>query len=79
MKNLFAKILLVSVLISLFAGCVQQAPTVNTTTATSTPTTTASSPTELRLSTTTSTCDTGLLDVFNKKFEQENNVKISTI
>ena len=29
MKNLFAKILLVSVLISLFAGCVQQAPTEN--------------------------------------------------
>ncbi|MCZ7402497.1 MAG: substrate-binding domain-containing protein [Candidatus Methanoperedens sp.] len=77
MKNLFAKILLVSVLISLFAGCVQQAPAGNTT-PTSTPTTT-SSPSELRLSTTTSTCDTGLLDVFNKKFEQENNVKISTL
>ncbi len=58
MKDLFAKILLVSVLISLFAGCVQQ---------------------ELHLATTTSTCDTGLLDVLNKKFEEENNVNISTI
>jgi tungstate transport system substrate-binding protein len=71
MKNLFAKILLVSVLISLFAGCVQQAPIGNTTTPTA--------PQELRLATTTSTCDTGLLDVFNKKFEEENNVRISTI
>ena len=79
MKNLFARILLVSVLISAFAGCVQQAPTGNTTTPITTPTTTASSPQEMRLATTTSTCDTGLLDVFNKKFEQENNVKISTI
>ncbi|HEX7627447.1 MAG TPA: substrate-binding domain-containing protein [Candidatus Methanoperedens sp.] len=83
MKNLFAKILLISVLISLFSGCVQQAPTENITTQTTTPasppTTTASSPVEMRLATTTSTCDTGLLDVFNKKFEQENNVKISTI
>ncbi|MCE8424897.1 MAG: substrate-binding domain-containing protein [Candidatus Methanoperedens sp.] len=74
MKNLFAKILLVSVLISLFAGCVQQAPTGNTTT----PTSTATSQ-DLRLATTTSTCDTGLLDVLNKKFELENNVKIFTI
>jgi tungstate transport system substrate-binding protein len=75
MKNLFAKILLVSVLISLFAGCVQQAPTGNATT----PTPTATAPQEMRLATTTSTCDTGLLDVFNKKFEDENNVNISTI
>jgi tungstate transport system substrate-binding protein len=75
MKNLFATILLVSVLISLFAGCVQQAPTGNTTI----PTSTASAPQDLRLATTTSTCDTGLLDVLNKKFEQENNIKISTI
>jgi tungstate transport system substrate-binding protein len=75
MKNLFAKILLVSVLISLFAGCVQQAPTGNATT----PTSTATAPQEMRLATTTSTCDTGLLDVFNKKFEDENNVNISTI
>jgi len=75
MKNLFTKILFVSVLISLLAGCVQQAPTGNTTT----PTTTASSTSELRLATTTSTCDTGLLDVFNKKFEDENKVKILTV
>jgi tungstate transport system substrate-binding protein len=75
MKNLFSKILLVSVLISLFAGCVQQAPTGNTTT----PTSTASTPQVLRLATTTSTCDTGLLDVLNKKFELENNVNISTL
>ena len=83
MKNLYAKILLISVLISLFAGCVQQAPTENITTPaitqTSPPTTTASSLVKMRLATTTSTCDTGLLDVFNKKFEQENNVEISTI
>ncbi|HLB71197.1 MAG: hypothetical protein OIN88_14275 [Candidatus Methanoperedens sp.] len=32
---------------------------------------------ELRLA--TSTCDTGLLDVLNKKFENGNNVKILTI
>ncbi len=60
MKNLLSKIILVSILISLFAGCVQQAPT------------------ELRLATTTSTCDTKLLDVLNKKFEEVNNVKILT-
>ncbi|MFZ3058979.1 MAG: substrate-binding domain-containing protein [Candidatus Methanoperedens sp.] len=75
MKNLFAKIILVSILISLFAGCVQQAPTVNTTS----PTSTASAPQDLRLATTTSTCDTRLLDVLNKKFEDENNVKILTV
>ncbi len=61
MKNISARIIFVLVLISLFSGCVQQAPQ------------------ELRLATTTSTCDTGLLDVFNKKFEQENNVNISTV
>ncbi len=79
MKNLFVKILLVSVLISLFSGCVQQEPTGNTTTPSITPISTASAPQDLRLATTTSTCDTGLLDVLNKKFEEENNVKISTI
>ncbi|MFA4934978.1 MAG: substrate-binding domain-containing protein, partial [Candidatus Methanoperedens sp.] len=66
MKNLFAKVILVSVLLSLFAGCVQRAPT-------------APAQQELRLATTTSTCDTGLLDVLNKKFEEANNVKILTI
>ncbi len=75
MKNLFAKIILVSILISLFAGCVQQAPSGNTTT----PTPTVAAPQKLRLATTTSTCDTGLLDVLNKKFEEENNVEISTL
>ncbi len=75
MKNLFAKIIFVSILISLFAGCVQQAPAGNTTS----PTPTASAPQDLRLATTTSTCDTGLLDVLNKKFEDENNVKILTV
>ncbi|VVB84328.1 PBP superfamily domain protein [uncultured archaeon] len=74
MKNLTSKLILVSVLISLFAGCVQQAQSGNKT---STPP--ALTPQELRLATTTSTCDTGLLDVFNKKFEQENNVKISVV
>lgn len=77
MKNLFAKILLISVLISLFAGCVQQAPAENL--ATPTTTSTPSTPAKMRLATTTSTCDTGLLDVFNKKFEDENNITISTI
>lgn len=36
-------------------------------------------PQELRLSTTTSTCDTGLLDVLNSRFEQENNARVLTI
>jgi tungstate transport system substrate-binding protein len=75
MKNLFAKLIFVSILISLFAGCVQQAPAVNTTS----PTPTASAPQDLRLATTTSTCDTGLLDVLNKKFEDDNNVKVLTV
>ncbi len=75
MKNLFAKIILVSILVSLFSGCVQQAPTGNTTT----PASNASAPQELRLATTTSTCDTGLLDVLNKKFEEENNVKMLVV
>ncbi|SNQ61031.1 substrate-binding domain-containing protein [Candidatus Methanoperedens nitratireducens] len=69
MKNLFAKIILVSILISLFAGCVRQAQTGDA----------SSAPQELYLATTTSTCDTGLLDVLNKKFEKENNVKILTV
>ncbi len=72
MKNLYTKIIFVLILISLFAGCVQQAPTGNTTTP-------ASQPQELHLATTTSTCDTKLLDVLNKKFEEVNNVKILTI
>ncbi|MCG2727294.1 MAG: substrate-binding domain-containing protein [Candidatus Methanoperedenaceae archaeon] len=66
MKNLFTKIILLSFLISLLSGCIQPAQKI-------TP------PQELRLATTTSTCDTGLLDVLNKKFEDANNVKILTI
>lgn len=77
MRNLFAKIIFVSILISIFAGCIQQAPTGNTTTPIPTPT--ALVPQELRLATTTSTCDTKLLDVLNKKFEETNNVKILTV
>ncbi len=75
MRNLFVKIIFVSIMISVFSGCVQQAPTGNTTT----PIPTASAPQELRLATTTSTCDTKLLDVLNKKFEETNNVKILTV
>ena len=71
MKTLLEKIILISVLLTLFAGCVQQAPIVNVTT--------PAAPSELHLATTTSTCDTGLLDVLNKKFEDEFNVRISTI
>ncbi len=84
MKNLFAKIILVSIFVSLFAGCIQQAPagmtpspTQGVTENTTTPISTASQ--DLRLATTTSTCDTGLLDALNKKFEDENNVKILTV
>lgn len=66
MKNLFAKVLLVSVLLALSGGCVQQAPI-------------APAMQQLRLATTTSTCDTGLLDVLNERFEEANNVRILTI
>jgi tungstate transport system substrate-binding protein len=81
MKILFTKIILVLILSSLLTGCVQQAPTGNesTTSSINATTPTISAPQEIRLATTTSTCDTGLLDVFNKKFEDQNNVKISTI
>lgn len=34
---------------------------------------------ELRISTTTSTCDTGILDILNKEFENANNAKILTV
>ncbi len=73
MRKMFAKIILISIFLSLFAGCVRQPPTETT------PTSTAPATQELRLTTTTSTCDTGLLDVLNKKFEEANNVKILTI
>src|SRR4030066_2471705 len=75
MRNLFVKILFVSILISIFAGWLQPVPTGNTTT----PAPTASASQELRLATTTSTCDTKLLDVLNKKFEETDNVKILTV
>jgi len=79
MKTLFTKMILISILISLFVGCVQQAPNATIPSSTNTPASTTSAPEKIRLATTTSTCDTGLLDVFNKKFEEENNVQISTI
>lgn len=79
MKTLFTKTILVLILSSLLTGCVQQTPTGNETTTSSINGTTASAPQEIRLATTTSTCDTGLLDVLNKKFEYQNNAKISTI
>ena len=60
------KILLVIFIVALFSGCIQ--PPVE-----DTPSTT------LSLSTTTSTCDTGLLDVLNAKFEEENDVKVLTL
>jgi tungstate transport system substrate-binding protein len=72
MRNLFVKTIVASIILSLFAGCVQQAPTANTTIA-------PRAPQELRLATTTSTCDTGLLDVLDRKFEDTNNVKILTV
>ncbi len=72
MRNLFVKIIFVSILISIFAGCVQQTQTGESTT----PAPTASAPQQLRLATTTSTCDTKLLDVLNKKFEETNNAQI---
>ncbi|MDO9098830.1 MAG: substrate-binding domain-containing protein [Candidatus Methanoperedens sp.] len=65
MSNSIPKILIISLLISLFIGCIELQKTEPLK--------------ELRLATTTSTCDTGLLDVLNKKFEEANNVKILTI
>ncbi|MBU3968147.1 MAG: substrate-binding domain-containing protein [Euryarchaeota archaeon] len=72
MKNFIAELIVFSVLIAIFSGCVQQGAYENNTS-------TANSPLELRLATTTSTCDTGLLDILNKKFEEENNIKIFTL
>ncbi len=79
MRNIY-KIILVMILFSLAAGCVQQTPAGNkTVTQTVAPTPTAIAPQELVLATTTSTCDTGILDSLNKKFEETNNLKIKTI
>ncbi|GFO96118.1 extracellular solute-binding protein [groundwater metagenome] len=72
MKTFFAELILFSILISIFSGCVQQGSFENKTS-------TANAPLELRLATTTSTCDTGLLDILNKKFEEENSIKILTV
>jgi tungstate transport system substrate-binding protein len=55
--------MLISILLSSFAGCILPRELAHE---------------ELRLATATSTCDTGLLDVINKKFEEMNNVKIIT-
>jgi tungstate transport system substrate-binding protein len=58
------KILIIfAILISAFSGCIQESNEIET----------------LHLSTTTSTCDTGLLDVLNKEFESQNNVIVKTI
>ncbi|VVB87549.1 PBP superfamily domain protein [uncultured archaeon] len=70
-KKRVVKIILVLVLLSLFAGCIQQ-PGGNKSHI-------APVQEELRIATTTSTCDTGLMDVLNKKFEETNNVKIIKI
>jgi len=74
-ENILTKIIFFSILISLIAGCVQNTPSGDLTSMTKT----APPPQELVLATTTSTCDTGLLDVLNKKFEETNNVKILTV
>ena len=71
MKSLFAKIILVLVLLSSFAGCIQQKPTGYK--SQNTP-----GQEELRIAAATSACNPGLLDTLNKKFEETNNVKIIT-
>jgi tungstate transport system substrate-binding protein len=71
MKYLLSKIILVLVLLSLFAGCIQRIPTGYKSQI-------APAQEELRIAAATSTCDTGLLDTLNKKFEETNNVKIIT-
>lgn len=71
MKTIFAKIILVLALLSLFAGCIQRIPTGYKSQI-------VPAQEELRIAAATSTCDTGLLDTLNKKFEETNNVKIIT-
>ncbi|MCL7413834.1 MAG: substrate-binding domain-containing protein [ANME-2 cluster archaeon] len=66
MNKILLKILLLMLIASLFSGCIQPD-------AKDTPAGT------LSLSTTTSTCDTDLLDVLNARFEEENNVKVLTL
>jgi tungstate transport system substrate-binding protein len=71
MKSFSFLIIVISVIASLFSGCIGQTDNENQKT--------LQEPVELRLSTTTSTCDTGILDTLNRKFEEENNVRILTI
>ena len=71
MKCFHFGILIISVIIVLLSGCIGQ-PTDEVPAS-------SPEPVELRLSTTTSTCDTGILDTLNRKFEVENNVRILTI
>jgi tungstate transport system substrate-binding protein len=71
MRTIFAKIILVLALLSLFAGCIQRIPTGYKSQI-------VPAQKELRIAAATSTCDTGLLDALNKKFEETNNVKIIT-
>ncbi|MDW7727588.1 MAG: substrate-binding domain-containing protein [Candidatus Methanoperedens sp.] len=58
-------IIVILILISLVSGCLDSTH-VNATE-------------ELRISTTSSTCDTGILDLLNKEFENANNAKILTV
>ena len=71
MKYLHFGFVVVSVIIVLLSGCIGQP--MDDIPASS------QKPVELRLSTTTSTCDTGILDTLNRKFEEENNVRLLTI
>ncbi|MBU4340087.1 MAG: substrate-binding domain-containing protein, partial [Euryarchaeota archaeon] len=72
MKQIYVKTILFFILISLSIGCVEQRHSENETGSTSVAQV-------LRLSTTTSTCDSGLLDVLNKNFEEVNNVNVLTV
>ncbi|MBU4076475.1 MAG: substrate-binding domain-containing protein [Euryarchaeota archaeon] len=72
MKQIYVKTILFFILISLSIGCVEQRHPENETVSTG-------AAQVLRLSTTTSTCDTGLLDALNKNFEEVNNVNVLTV
>ena len=65
MKNVYIRFILISILILSVPGCVDTTP--------------VAVQKELHISTTTSTCDTGILDILNKEFEAVNNVNILTI
>ncbi|MCL7476380.1 MAG: substrate-binding domain-containing protein [ANME-2 cluster archaeon] len=66
MNKTLLKILLIMLFAALFSGCIQ-------------PDAEDAPAGTMSLSTTTSTCDTGLLDVLNARFEEENNVKVLTL